>query len=65
MKHIPALRCLVPVVDSRFHRLLQKQDSKCLKEKHPLSSDGIYIKFINNINKYVVKYTHGSLGRKT
>ncbi|CAH2097045.1 unnamed protein product [Euphydryas editha] len=40
MKHIPALRCLVPVVDSRFHRLLQKQDSKCLKEKHPLSSDG-------------------------
>ncbi|CAG4967397.1 unnamed protein product [Parnassius apollo] len=27
MKHIPALRCLVPVVDSRFHRLLSKQDS--------------------------------------
>ncbi|XP_045455398.1 serine/threonine-protein kinase pelle-like [Melitaea cinxia] len=36
MKHIPALRCLVPIVDSRFHRLLQKQDSKCLKEKHHL-----------------------------
>ncbi|VVD05287.1 unnamed protein product [Leptidea sinapis] len=33
MKHIPALRCLVPVVDSRFHKLLQKHDSKSLRAK--------------------------------
>ncbi|XP_072934943.1 serine/threonine-protein kinase pelle [Epargyreus clarus] len=27
MNHIPALRCLAPMVDSRFHRLLNKQDN--------------------------------------
>ncbi|XP_046973081.1 serine/threonine-protein kinase pelle [Vanessa cardui] len=53
MKHIPALRCLVPVVDSRFHRLLQKQDSKSLKEKHYLSSDG-------NVNRQKTLKVEGS-----
>ncbi|CAG4979015.1 unnamed protein product [Colias eurytheme] len=33
MKHIPALRCLVPVVDSRFHKLLQKHDSRSIKDR--------------------------------
>ncbi|CAH2059457.1 unnamed protein product, partial [Iphiclides podalirius] len=27
MKHVPALRCLAPVVDSRFHRLLSKHEN--------------------------------------
>ncbi|XP_068625595.1 serine/threonine-protein kinase pelle [Battus philenor] len=33
MKHVPALRCLVPVVDNRFHRLLSKYDNKGDKSK--------------------------------
>ncbi|XP_013165666.1 PREDICTED: serine/threonine-protein kinase pelle isoform X3 [Papilio xuthus] len=35
MKHVPALRCLVPVVDSRFHRLLSKHDiTRSIKSKN-------------------------------
>ena len=41
MKHVPALRCLVPIMDHRFHSLLQKHD-KNLKDKHPHSSNGLY-----------------------
>ncbi|XP_022123457.2 serine/threonine-protein kinase pelle [Pieris rapae] len=36
MKHIPALRCLVPVVDGRFHRLLHKHDSKSIRDRSTL-----------------------------
>lgn len=36
MKHLPALRCLVPVVDGRFHRLLQKHDSKSVRDRSTL-----------------------------
>lgn len=38
MKHVPALRCLVPVVDERFHRLLAKLDNKNSLKKQ--SNDG-------------------------
>ncbi|CAH2211455.1 jg17238, partial [Pararge aegeria aegeria] len=48
MKYITALRCLKPVVDKPFHRLLQKHDSKTLKERHSLSYD-VDVKFHRNI----------------
>ncbi|XP_045780391.1 serine/threonine-protein kinase pelle [Maniola jurtina] len=53
MKHITALRCLTPVVDKPFHRLLQKHDSKALKEKHSLSYEG-------NLNKQKTQKVNGS-----
>ncbi|XP_052744872.1 serine/threonine-protein kinase pelle isoform X3 [Bicyclus anynana] len=53
MKHITALRCLTPVVDKPFHRLLQKHDSKTVKDKHPLSYEG-------NLNKQKTQKVHGS-----
>ncbi|KPJ08945.1 Serine/threonine-protein kinase pelle [Papilio machaon] len=41
MKHVPALRCLVPVVDSRFHRLLSKHDiTRSIKSKN--ADDGVW-----------------------
>ncbi|XP_039760740.1 serine/threonine-protein kinase pelle isoform X2 [Pararge aegeria] len=53
MKYITALRCLKPVVDKPFHRLLQKHDSKTLKERHSLSYD-------ENLNKQKTQKVNGS-----
>ncbi|CAG9569500.1 unnamed protein product [Danaus chrysippus] len=53
MKHIPALRTLVPVVDARFHRLLHKHDSKSLKDKHTPPSEV-------NLNKVKTQKVDGS-----
>lgn len=43
MKHVPALNCLVPVVNEDFHKLLNKhRKSSSFKDKNTAVVQGIY-----------------------